>query len=73
MLTVSGADSSIEVVNTQIGSDVGDLPSLPMTGASGSVIIIVAGSSFLLAGVVLFLLRRRKDQSETGGSMAGQG
>lgn len=57
---VTGADAELTVVNTQIGADEGDLPSLPLTGASGSVLLLAGGGLLLALGVTLYVVRARK-------------
>lgn len=71
LFTVTGEKSRFEVVNRQIGSDEGDLPSLPMTGGAGSVALIVSGASLLTTGLALFMIRRRKAAVKSPRSIIG--
>lgn len=66
LLTVAGEDSSVTVVNNQIGTDPTDLPNLPITGATGSVLLAVGGAALLALGGVFLALRRRKALQEDG-------
>ncbi|KIP51773.1 SpaH/EbpB family LPXTG-anchored major pilin [Leucobacter komagatae] len=63
LLEVTGEDSSVDVVNTQIGADEGDLPSLPLTGAAGSVLLVAGGALLLVVGAVLVNARRKQNQA----------
>lgn len=60
LFTLAGADAELTVVNTQNGADAGDLPLLPMTGGTGSVLLVSAGAVLLLGGILLIVVRRRK-------------
>ncbi len=62
LLTVDGDDSSVTVVNTQVGADEGDLPALPITGAQGTVLLLVAGGALILVAAVLLAARRKAAQ-----------
>lgn len=66
LFEVAGADSSITVVNEQIGSAEGDLPSLPLTGGSGTALLLGAGAALVALGVgaYFFLAARRRRQEE---------
>lgn len=64
LFDVTGADSEVTVVNTQIGSDAGDLPDLPITGAAASMLLLVAGGALLAVGIVFFVMRRRAQEEE---------
>ncbi len=60
LLDVTGADDSVTVVNTQVGADTGDLPSLPVTGSTGSMLMFAGGGALLLVGITLLVARRRQ-------------
>ena len=64
LFTVAGEDASVTVQNTQIGSDAGDLPSLPMTGAQGTALLIGGGAALLLAASLMLMLARRRRRTE---------
>lgn len=57
--TVDRENASIDVENAQLGSEAGDLPSLPLTGSAGTV-LFAAGGMFLVAlGAGLASARKR--------------
>ncbi|MFT0848724.1 SpaH/EbpB family LPXTG-anchored major pilin [Actinomycetaceae bacterium L2_0104] len=60
-LTVASEDASVTIQNTQIGSDEGDLPSLPLTGATGQILMLLAAVILLAVGGGLYLMRRRRE------------
>lgn len=62
-LEVSGEGASVTIANTQIGSDPGDLPNLPMTGGQARVLMTIIGALLLAAGLV-FLGARRRNESQ---------
>ncbi len=62
LFQVAGEDAELVVVNTQIGSDPGDLPNLPITGAAGSVLLGVGGVALLAVAGVLLNARRKRNQ-----------
>ncbi|WP_350258135.1 SpaH/EbpB family LPXTG-anchored major pilin [Scrofimicrobium sp. R131] len=64
LLDVQAEGANLTVVNTQVGSDEGDLPSLPVTGAQGRVLLAIAGVGFLTIAMGLYLVRRNR-QRET--------
>lgn len=64
LLDVQAEGANLTVVNTQVGSDEGDLPSLPITGAQGRVLLAIAGVGFLTIAMGLYLVRRNR-QRET--------
>ena len=65
LLHVTAEDATAVVVNDQIGTDDGDLPFLPLTGSTGSMLLLGGGAAILAVGVVLFLVsRRRRSQAE---------
>ncbi|WP_217135027.1 SpaH/EbpB family LPXTG-anchored major pilin [Leucobacter chinensis] len=64
LFEVADEDASVTVVNTQIGSDEGDLPALPITGAAGSVLLIAGGAALLLIAGVLVAARRKQQQQQ---------
>ncbi|GEM_PF-1130552 len=65
LLTVTASsDLLATIVNTQIGADSGDLPALPVTGGSGSVMLMTAGGALVLLGIVLFVVSRRRHARE---------
>ncbi|WRS30836.1 SpaH/EbpB family LPXTG-anchored major pilin [Actinomycetaceae bacterium MB13-C1-2] len=60
-----GADGAFTtIVNTQIGSDAGDLPSLPITGAQGRVLLALVGTGLVALAVGLYLVRRNRGQHQ---------
>ena len=63
LLDVTGEDSTVTVINTQVGADEGDLPGLPMTGSQGTVLLLVSGGALLALGITLLAVRRRKQQT----------
>ncbi|MFC5337943.1 SpaH/EbpB family LPXTG-anchored major pilin [Leucobacter denitrificans] len=67
LLNVADADSPyVTIVNNQVGATEGDLPSLPITGGSGTVLMMAAGASLLAlsAGIFLVARRRREEQPQ---------
>lgn len=62
LLEVTGEDASVTVVNTQIGADEGDLPTLPITGAMGNVLLVAGGAALLLVAGALIAARRKQQQ-----------
>ncbi len=60
-LTVEADNASVTILNTQIGSDEGDLPSLPLTGATGQILMLVAAVILLSVGGGLYVMRRRRE------------
>lgn len=63
LLTVDGDDAFTTVVNTQIGSDEGDLPDLPITGAVGNVLLVLGGAALVtVAGLLINSRRKRRQQ-----------
>ncbi|MBL3700649.1 SpaH/EbpB family LPXTG-anchored major pilin [Leucobacter luti] len=62
LFEVTGEDAELVVVNTQIGADPGDLPSLPITGAAGSVLLGIGGAALLAVAGVLLNARRKRNQ-----------
>lgn len=62
LLDVTGEDSSVTVVNTQMGADEGDLPALPITGAMGNVLLVAGGAALLLVAGALIAARRKQQQ-----------
>lgn len=65
LLNVTEEGSSVTVVNTQVGADEGDLPSLPITGALGNVLLIGGGALLLaLAGWLIVARRKRQQQQQ---------
>lgn len=67
LLDVTGENSVVEVLNTQIGTDKGDLPSLPVTGSAGSIVLFVTGGALIALGVTFVLLRRKKQLQQQAG------
>ncbi|MBK0422056.1 SpaH/EbpB family LPXTG-anchored major pilin [Leucobacter sp. CSA2] len=59
LFDVTGENATLQVLNTQIGADQGDLPSLPLTGSAGSVALLVAGGALIVLGTTVVLVRRR--------------
>ncbi|QAY62038.1 isopeptide-forming domain-containing fimbrial protein [Xylanimonas allomyrinae] len=55
----------LKIVNEQIDVSDGDLPALPVTGASGIITMLVLGGSLISLGVVLAVVRRRRDQASS--------
>ncbi|GAB2477533.1 LPXTG cell wall anchor domain-containing protein [Xylanimonas ulmi] len=49
-----------EITNVQYGTDPGDLPSLPVTGATGVVLMVVVGGTLIALGVALSASSRRR-------------
>lgn len=62
LFDVAGEDASVSVVNTQIGADEGDLPQLPLTGATGGILLGVGGAALLLITGLLLNARRKQRQ-----------
>ncbi|WP_164512812.1 SpaH/EbpB family LPXTG-anchored major pilin [Leucobacter chromiireducens] len=62
LFEVTGEDAELVVVNTQIGSDPGDLPNLPITGAAGTVLLGIGGVALLAVAGVLLNARRKRNQ-----------
>lgn len=60
LFTVAGEDSVLTVVNTQIGSDPGDLPELPLTGAAGGLLLGLGGAAMIAIATVLLTVRHRR-------------
>ena len=61
-LTVAGENANVTIQNTQIGSDEGDLPSLPLTGATGQILMLLGSLVLLTIGGGLYLMRRRREE-----------
>lgn len=64
LFEVTAEDASVTIVNTQIGSDAGDLPFLPMTGGAGTMLLLGAGGVMFAIGAILFIVVRRRKQEE---------
>lgn len=59
LLEVNGPGSTITVENQQYGTVPGDLPSLPITGAAGTVLLLGGGAILLIVGGTMMVLRKR--------------
>ncbi|SJN10646.1 Fimbrial subunit type 2 precursor [Leucobacter sp. 7(1)] len=64
LLEVTGEDASVTVVNTQIGADEGDLPTLPITGAMGNILLVAGGAALLLVAGALIAARRKQQHQQ---------
>ena len=62
LLAVDASGDTVTVVNKQIGTDDGDLPFLPMTGSTGSMLLLGGGAAIIAVGVVLLAVARRRRQ-----------
>ena len=58
--TVNSANDSVTITNKQFGTDSGDLPGLPVTGATGRVLLAVAGVALGTLAIGLYLVRRHR-------------
>ncbi|MBK0422053.1 SpaH/EbpB family LPXTG-anchored major pilin [Leucobacter sp. CSA2] len=63
LLDVTGDNAAVKVLNTQVGADEGDLPSLPLTGSAGSIALFAAGGALLALGTAFVLVRRKNAHS----------
>lgn len=60
LFEVDGEGASLEVLNTQIGADEGDMPSLPLTGSTGGIVFLTVGGVLIAAGAAAILIHRRR-------------
>ncbi|WP_336653019.1 MULTISPECIES: SpaH/EbpB family LPXTG-anchored major pilin [unclassified Leucobacter] len=58
--TVTANGAELKLVNNQVGTDTGDLPALPITGAAGQVLMVAGGVALLSVAGGLLLMRRKR-------------